>query len=418
MYYKRSEKGQALILIALAAIGLFAFAALAIDGARVYSEKRHAQNAADTSVMAAALAYTRDNSLSDTGIGDKARERALTNGYNNDGLANEVVVTIEGVPSGGCPGNVAGKDITVYIHAYLDTTFARVIGRDQVETAVTATSRSCGFYQAPLFNGNAIVGLKPNDGGSCAVDTGNSNSKSWITRGGGVFSNGCLEHPNGTLTIPNDKCITTVGTANVSGGGTHSCVQQNRTALAYAYPADIAAMMPPDPCTGAITSGRYAGGGKVPSSGQTTFTNDIFCISDFTTLDAHIALTNATLYVTDTSFSARFNGGGNTGFFGTASTSGVYQGYYMIIKMLPTKAAADACDQYFDFRGNGNLQMVGTILAPSTCIDYRGNSTGTSTHSQMIFYRFTGNGNSAIDINYQAAENHQDPVDPTISLLR
>ncbi len=417
MFHKKSEKGQALILIALAAIGLFAFAALAIDGSRVYSAKRQAQNAADGAALAAALAYTRDNSLTDVGIGDKAKERAESNGYDNDGITNDVVATVENVPSGQCPGNVAGKDITVYIHVYLDTTFARVIGRSQVETAVTATSRSCGFYQAPLFDGNAIVGLKPNDGGDCAIDTGNSNSKTWKTTGGGVFSNGCLEHPNGTLTIPNDKCLTSVGTADVSGGGTHSCVQPNQTAHAYAYPADIAAIMPRDPCTGTITGGRYAGGGKVPTGGQTTFTNDIFCVSDFSTLNAHIVLSNATLYVTDTNFSVKYNGGGDTGFFGTASTSGEYQGYYMIVKLL-SKAAADACDQNIDFRGNGSLAMYGTILAPSVCMDYRGNSSGVSTHSQMIFYEFTSNGTADLDINYQAAENRQDPVDPRISLLR
>jgi hypothetical protein len=194
-------------------------------------------------------------------------------------------------------------------------------------------------------------------------------------------------------------------------------VQQNQTSLAYDFPADIAAMMPPDPCTGAMTAGRYAGGGKVPTAGQTTFDNDVFCISDFDTLDAHIVLNNATLYVTDTSFNSRFNGGGNTGFFGTASTSGVYKGYYMIVKML-SKSEADACNQYFDFRGNGNLQMVGTVLAPSTCLDYRGNSSGTSIHSQMIFYRFTANGNATIDVNFQTAENHQEPVYPTISVLK
>jgi len=113
----------------------------------------------------------------------------------------------------------------------------------------------------------------------------------------------------------------------------------------------------------------------------------------------------------------RFNGGGDSGFFGTASNSGVYQGYYMIIKQLATKAAADRCDQYFDFRGNGNLGMTGTVFAPSTCVDYRGNSTGTSVHSQMVFYRFTGNGGSAIDVTYDANENHQIPISPNISIL-
>ena len=206
MIIKASEKGQALILIALAAIGLFAFAALAIDGSRSFSDKRHAQNAADTAVLAGALAYTRGNDI-DTAV----QTRATDNGYDDDGTSNEVTITATNVPSGGCPGGTPGKDITVNIVSYVDTTFARVIGRSQVTNAVTATSRACGFYYSPLFRGDAIVGLKPNDGGSCAIDTGNSNSKSWITRGGGVFSNGCLEHPNGTLTVPNDKCVTTVG---------------------------------------------------------------------------------------------------------------------------------------------------------------------------------------------------------------
>lgn len=40
MLHKRSEKGQALVLIALAAVGLFAFTALAIDGGMVFSDRQ------------------------------------------------------------------------------------------------------------------------------------------------------------------------------------------------------------------------------------------------------------------------------------------------------------------------------------------------------------------------------------------
>mgnify|MGYP006220368925 CR=1 FL=1 len=36
---------------ALAGIGVLTFAALAIDSSRAYSNKRHAQNAADTAVL-------------------------------------------------------------------------------------------------------------------------------------------------------------------------------------------------------------------------------------------------------------------------------------------------------------------------------------------------------------------------------
>lgn len=419
MITKASERGQALILITLVAVGLFAFAALAIDGSMAFSNKRHAQNAADTAALAGALAYARGNDIEDAALA-----RAQTNGYVNvaGDTSTVVTVTVTAAPIEDCPGNAPGVDVTVNIDSYINTTFAKVIGRYQIESGAAATSRACGFKYVPMFNGDAIVGLKPDTTGGCAIDTGNSGSKDWTTRGGGVFSNGCMEHPNGSLTIPNDKCLTTVGVAYVTGGGTYNCVLQNQTSLAYSYPSDIALLMPPDPCTGTITGGTYAAGGKVPTSGQTTFTNGVYCISDFETLNAHIELNNATLYVTDTSFSTRFNGGGNTGFFGTATKAGTYTGsdnyagFYMVVKLL-SKAAADSCDQYFDFRGNGNLQLVGTILAPSTCLDYRGNSTGYSTHSQMILYKFTSNGNASIDVTYNADENHQIPVNPSISLL-
>src|SRR6186997_1064240 len=104
MKKKSQERGQALILIAFAAIGLFAFTALAIDGSRVFSDRRHAQNAADTAALAAALTKVRG--------GDyvlAAEKRAETNGYVTDAdssvdvhLCSDVGLnpTCEGLPGG------------------------------------------------------------------------------------------------------------------------------------------------------------------------------------------------------------------------------------------------------------------------------------------------------------------------------
>jgi uncharacterized membrane protein len=44
------------VLVALALVVVFGFAALAVDGGRSYSEKRRAQNAADAAAYAAAMA--------------------------------------------------------------------------------------------------------------------------------------------------------------------------------------------------------------------------------------------------------------------------------------------------------------------------------------------------------------------------
>ena len=52
------ERGQALILITFAAIALFGITGLAIDGSNKFSDRRHAQNAADSAALAAALVKT------------------------------------------------------------------------------------------------------------------------------------------------------------------------------------------------------------------------------------------------------------------------------------------------------------------------------------------------------------------------
>src|SRR5215208_1463740 len=114
MYIKANEKGQALILITLAAIGLFAFAALAIDGSMAFSNKRHAQNAADTSALAGALAYARGNNIEDAAL-----DRATSNGYETNGATTEVTVVVTDVPEVECPGDATGKDITVNIVSYM-----------------------------------------------------------------------------------------------------------------------------------------------------------------------------------------------------------------------------------------------------------------------------------------------------------
>jgi Flp pilus assembly protein TadG len=220
MIIKAREKGQALILITLAAIGLFAFSAIAIDGSRAYSNKRHAQNAADTAALAGALAYAREGNTDN--IETVALARAQDNGYETNGTSTEVTVTVTDVPDENCPGVAIGKDIMVTIDSYVNTTFARIIGRDKLDSGATATSRACGLKFVPLFDGNAVVGLSNTS--PCAFDTGNSSSVKWKVKGGGIFSNGCgFSKDLDTVTFDPGRCISTPsGTAS----GDWSCTPQ------------------------------------------------------------------------------------------------------------------------------------------------------------------------------------------------
>src|SRR5215207_4017488 len=155
MKINSSEKGQALIVIALAAVALFGFAALAIDGSMVFSDRRHAQNAADTAALDAALSKTRGGSWQQEGL-----DRATSNGYNDNGASNDVEVYNPPVD-----GNYAGNNeyIQVKITSHVDTVFARVIGFERLTNRVEAVARSVPGAVYPMFDGHAVVGLAPDD---------------------------------------------------------------------------------------------------------------------------------------------------------------------------------------------------------------------------------------------------------------
>src|SRR5512141_3503749 len=82
------ERGQALILVVFAIVGLIGLTGLAIDGGGAYSDRRHAQNAADTAVLATALTTVRHASDADQAAAWNTAQLAGfdiagTNGYSN-----------------------------------------------------------------------------------------------------------------------------------------------------------------------------------------------------------------------------------------------------------------------------------------------------------------------------------------------
>src|SRR5687767_324529 len=85
----RWERGQAIVLLALALVGLLGFAAVALDGGNIYTEQRRAQSAADNAALAAAFQYmsviTNTATLSNTALAN-----ANVNGYDNNGTSNKV----------------------------------------------------------------------------------------------------------------------------------------------------------------------------------------------------------------------------------------------------------------------------------------------------------------------------------------
>jgi len=415
-----SEKGQALIVIALAAVVLFGFAALAIDGSRSFEDKRHAQNAADTAALAGALTYSRaeDPNTAENDTRTAAQDRATSNGYDS-GANNDVTITITDAPDGVCPANIEGKDITVDIVTQIDTSLAKVIGQNKLTNAVTATARSCGSYYGPPFDGNAIVALAPSGKGYDGTGT-----PDWTITGGGIFSNSSSSNAaycNGSASI-SAPSVSVVGGVDL---GCHDVSIPSTTTGSpqYAY-SSMSSFFPRQPAcngTASFSGGQWhpqngADGSKVAWTGDAAFASGLYCVTNSPgPFHGQLSGTGVTFYIMSASFSMTFNGGGNL--TASAPTSGEYTG--ILIYMAPQISNGTLLNtQQLDMRGNGTGNVVGTIIAPSADVTMFGNSGTGAFNSQIIAYHVDSGGNADIRISYNPTRNYNANLPIILSLLK
>ncbi len=414
MIQRSSEKGQALILIVFGIVGLVGLTALAVDGGIAYSDRRSAQNAADTAALAGALAKARGND-----IAPAAQTIAATNGYTNNGTASVVTVAVADSPSGVCPGNQAGKDITVEITSTVKTYFAPVIGVGSVTNKVSATSRSCDSYIAPPFNGNAIVALAPSGIGFDA-----SGTPDWTITGGGIFTN--------SSSSPAARCkgaadvsapsLTAVG--NVGAQCAAEIPMTTTGAHQYTF-SEYQSLFPRSPaCDGtATTSGGVwlaesgMDGSRVAFNGDMVFTPGIYCVTNSPgPFHGQISGTGVTFYIMSSNFNLKFNGGGNL----TASAPTWNTEYKGVLMFSAPQVSGGSLQQTqeIDLRGNGNADVTGSIIMPSADVTMFGNSGSHGFDSQIIGYQVDSGGNADITIDYHAGNGYQLQQPFMLSLIR
>jgi len=123
---RRAERGQALIMFALAAGVLFGFVAMAIDVGMILHERRVLQNAADAAALAGALELPDSAALA----GDQAQEWAKSNGIDL-ASGDELDITIS-------PDNTS---VTVEVRRETSFIFGRVLGLVSTEVHADATAR-------------------------------------------------------------------------------------------------------------------------------------------------------------------------------------------------------------------------------------------------------------------------------------
>ena len=185
------EEGQALLLLAVALVGILGFAALALDGGNLYTEQRRAQAAADNAVMAAA--YTRMRGITDTvTLRGLALASAAGNDYSNDAASNWVAYYKPPL-HGPLAGNNAYME--VMITQTVPTALAHLVfGISPIPVTVYAVAHATP--PSPIMPGYAIAAFHVGCDANNFTPRGGVGS---IIKDGGVFVNsepGCEESIN------------------------------------------------------------------------------------------------------------------------------------------------------------------------------------------------------------------------------
>ncbi len=422
MTFKATEKGQALVLIALAAVGLFAFAALAIDGSRVFSDRRHAQNAADTSALAAALAKTRVQDWEAA-----ARYRATSNGYTSNSttlvevyLCDDIRASCTALPTG------AKKDeyIQVKIKSTVQTYFAQVIGRSKMINRVDAVAHVIPGYRKSLFSGQAMVAVDKHD---CAAYVYNGGGEVTVT-GSGIFVNSDCSSTNPAALNSNANgagldvpCYTVVGTLNDSkatvttsgpcSSSTGDITKQIADPLAaFPRPAVSCPNNAPVGNTATVLNpGYYTGSNFPPINGALTLTPGIYCIdvSNGFNVTGGTSVNGSGVLIYMMSGGVNWNA--NTALSASTDPNNQFQGLLL--------ALAPGNNKSIDIQGSGSSTFTGTILAPESLVKLAGSSgSATELYNQVIANKISVTGGAGLVINYQASEQWQPPIPPAIEM--
>jgi Flp pilus assembly protein TadG len=284
-----TERGQALILIAFAAIALFAITGLAIDGSNKYSDRRHAQNAADAAALAGALArantLTNNPAMADTevcpnatpgtlcqAITNAALGRADDNGYDNDLVSNEVKVYTCTFPQADCGPYDGNKNyVKVKITSHVKTFFMRVLGIKDSQNIVESVALA--GKGGNLGDGAMLISYDPSPncstggtGGSSVKVTGSSTIN---LTGGGIFLNSdevCgFKIPNCADLNISSGGINSVGSNNIDQDGCADPAPESPNQNAVAIPDDLIWPNVPPECNTSPTADYL---GVDPSDGK------------------------------------------------------------------------------------------------------------------------------------------------------
>jgi hypothetical protein len=414
----RSESGQVLVLIVLLTVGLIGFAALAIDGGILLTERRRAQNAADAGVMAAALDKIRGLNLFSTAL-----QRIDSNGYSTSwvpcepagydcqlGIGERWTVQVNNPPRW---GEYAGNDryIQITITSEVNTAFAHLVYSGPLKTTVEAVSRI--WWEEALAEGTALVATTAHD---CKAiwftGTGDTN-----VSGGDIYSNSDAEAKNclsgeqdgaGNVTVEEPNQIIVAGDFESGGSGSVYPTPTVGQSLVQAWSRFSLVPSCPSSSFGsvkvkanqvlALGPGTYDSINVNSPGSKLTLESGLYCVTGadgFTGTGGTVEGTGVMIYLE----SGPFDLGGSTLVSLVAEDSpetltdlNGFDWKGMLVYANPANTSL------VKITGTSDSQYTGTIFAPSAECVILGTGDSLAVNSQVICYTVKIAGTADIEI--------------------
>lgn len=411
-FFYSTERGQALILITLAAIGLFGIVGLAIDGSIKLSDRRHAQNAADNAALAGSLAQIRGTTDWENIARDRAEENGFTGNLQDSQIwvygcdVSHADIRRDSVPNGIDCGPYEGDPlyVQVVIQTNIDSYFSRILGITEMHNTVHAIAMSKEEYIGEMYGGASIVGLAPDQ---CETIWLAASAEISIT-GGNILSNSevnCgvrIQGGNGfDITMPDGSIDMVASGYNINGSpdltGIHGGLNIQSDPQDYPPPDS---MLPTYTCDYTYSS--------FPPSGVTTLNPGTYCINGNFRMNAHDELNGTGVTIVMQSGEIDWNGGARINL--TAPTSGDLAGMLIYAPMSNSNEMR--------FNGNAQSSLTGTIFMPAAPIVYNGTGNLTPSHVQIIGYTIKITGSNKTDVIYQDAENWDTTLPAQLGLMQ